>query len=51
MDALASTAEAADACGLELLAAATIRSALPRTEQAKGMRRTEHAILLQAPEA
>ena len=49
IDNLAATSRAALDVGFELLATATIRSELERTERAKGQRRTEHALLLQAP--
>ena len=46
---LEATARAAADVGFELLASATVRSELEITKRAKGMRRTEHAVLLQAP--
>jgi len=49
IDALASTAAAAQAVGLEVAATATIESHRPAGLRAEGNRRTEHALLLRAP--
>ena len=49
VDALASTAAAAEAVGLRLLASATIAStARYRSARHKGKRRPEHTLLLEA---
>ncbi len=49
IDALESTAKAAEAVGLKLLASATIVSTLARGKSRKGARRPEHVLLLEAP--
>ena len=50
LDALVSTSAAAEAVGLKVLASATIASThAERGKRQKGRRRTEHAILLEAP--
>ena len=50
IDALESTSRAAEAVGFEVLASATIASTEEeRSKRQKGTRRSEHAILLEAP--
>ena len=47
IDALESTASAAEAVGLRLIASATIASTAKRNERKKGRRRPEHVLLLE----
>ena len=49
IDALESTASAAEAVGLRLIASATIASTAKRGERRKGRRRPEHVLLLENP--
>ena len=49
IDALESTAAAAEDVGLALLASATIKSTAERAKSKKGKRRPEHVLLLEAP--
>lgn len=49
IDNLAATRAAAADVGFELLATATIAATVERTARQKGQRRTEHAVLLEAP--
>jgi len=49
IDTLDSTRRAAEAVGMRVVACASIRSDLPVEERLQGNRRTEHALLLEAP--
>ena len=49
INALDSTAQAAEDVGLKLLASATIESTAPRGQRKKGKRRPEHILLIEAP--